>query len=70
MRSGTFVWGGLIVIAGFLLLLNNLGLFGEVNFWGVFSPIILIAVGAWFLWMRYFQIPRHEFFDYPLGDSQ
>jgi len=48
MRRNNLFWGIVIIIAGILLLLNQLGLIPG-NFWGIFWPLILIALGLWFL---------------------
>jgi hypothetical protein len=41
-------WGIVIVLAGVLLLLQQLGLL-VFNFWPVFWPLMLILAGVWFL---------------------
>lgn len=50
MRKGTVFLGTLLVILGILLLLYNLGLFGDINIWGIIGPLLLIVVGAWIIW--------------------
>ena len=42
-------WGSLFILAGSLLLLDNLG-FLNVNVWQLIWPSFIIAVGAWTLW--------------------
>lgn len=45
-REGLF-WGGLLVVLGVLLLLENLGLFPpKVSAWGIFWAVVLIWVGV------------------------
>jgi energy-coupling factor transporter transmembrane protein EcfT len=48
MRRNNLFWGIVIIIAGVLLLLNQLGLIPG-NFWGIFWPLLLIVLGLWFL---------------------
>ena len=48
MRRSSLFWGIVIVLAGVLLLLQQLGLL-VFNFWAVFWPLILILLGIWFL---------------------
>jgi hypothetical protein len=48
MRRGNLFWGVIIVLAGVLLLLNQLGLL-PVSAWALFWPIVLILLGVWFL---------------------
>ena len=48
MRRGSLFWGVIIVLAGVLLLLNQLGLL-PINAWAFFWPIVLILLGVWFL---------------------
>ena len=44
-REGLF-WGGLLVVLGVLLLLDNLGLFPPtVSAWGIFWAVVLIWIG-------------------------
>jgi hypothetical protein len=49
MKRDTFFWGGMLVLLGLLLLLENLGLLGDFNFWSILGPLFLIALGLWFL---------------------
>lgn len=42
-------WGGLLVLAGLLLLLSNLGII-RVDVWSLFWPLFLIGLGVWLLW--------------------
>jgi hypothetical protein len=50
MRSSVF-WAVLLILAGVLLLLGNLGLFDrwEINVWDLLWPAVLIALGAWMI---------------------
>lgn len=49
MKRGSFFFGGILVLFGLLLLLDNLNLLGDFNFWSTLGPILLIAFGAWLL---------------------
>ena len=42
-------WGIILIAIGLLLLLDNLGVFGDLDVWGVFWPLLLIGFGAWVL---------------------
>lgn len=48
MRRSSLFWGIVIVLAGVLLLLQQMGLL-LFNFWAVFWPLMLILAGIWFL---------------------
>jgi hypothetical protein len=48
IRRGSIFWGGLLVLAGILLLLQNLGIITG-NIWGIIWPLILIFFGVQFL---------------------
>lgn len=48
MRRGGLFWGGILIVAGILLLLQNLGLI-NTNIWGILWPLVLIFIGAQFL---------------------
>jgi hypothetical protein len=48
MRTNRIFWAVVLVCAGFLLLLNNLGLF-NINVWNLFWPTLLVVLGIWFL---------------------
>lgn len=49
MRKGNLIWGIIIVLAGVLLLLDNLGILRGVNAWALIWPSALILLGLWFL---------------------
>lgn len=48
MRQGNIVVGVILILAGGLFLLNNLGIF-NVDFWGVLWSFIIIGAGVWML---------------------
>jgi len=48
MRRGNLFWGIIVLIAGVVMLLQNLNLLPE-HFWAFFWPGILILLGGWFL---------------------
>jgi hypothetical protein len=48
MRRSTLFWGGILILIGVLLLLNNLGIL-DVNIWSLIWPLFLIALGLWIL---------------------
>lgn len=49
MKIKSVFWGSLFILAGALLLLNNLG-FLNVNIWKLIWPTFIIAMGVWTLW--------------------
>lgn len=49
MRRGSYFWAGILILAGVLLLLNNLGIL-SVDIWSMIWPLFLIALGLWVLW--------------------
>lgn len=57
MRNSVF-WAVLLILAGVLLLLGNLGVFNrwEINVWNLLWPAFLIALGGWFI-LGYFVRP-------------
>jgi hypothetical protein len=57
MRRGSIFWGTILVIAGVLFLLSNLG-FLTVNVWNLLWPFFLIALGIAFLWGTIFRSSR------------
>ncbi|OGF53841.1 MAG: hypothetical protein A2Z21_10350 [Candidatus Fraserbacteria bacterium RBG_16_55_9] len=46
MRRSSFFWGSILILAGVLLLLDNLNLI-QVSFWRLFWPLLLVAIGLW-----------------------
>jgi hypothetical protein len=69
VRNNLF-WGGILVLAGILLLLDNLGLL-TVNVWGLIWPLFLIGLGLRILW-RYLAgppTPQVEEAAIPLEDA-
>lgn len=49
MRRDTIFWGVILIAAGLLFLLNNLGILA-VDVWDLLWPLFLIALGAWILY--------------------
>lgn len=49
MRRSSLIWGLLIILAGVLFMLDNLGFLRGVSAWALIGPIALILVGLWFL---------------------
>lgn len=56
MYSNRLFWGIVFVLGGLLLVLNNLGLFGNVDIWKVIGPAFLIALGIWILARPYLRM--------------
>ncbi len=48
MRTSRFFWGVVLVLAGSILVLQNLGVLPG-SFWGVFWPLMFILFGGWIL---------------------
>ena len=48
MRRNTVFWGGIFILIGAMLLLNNLGVLA-VNVWTLIGPLFLIVLGLWVL---------------------
>ncbi len=48
MKSKSTFWGSLFILAGLLLLLDNLGLL-QVHIWALIWPVFIIAIGVWTL---------------------
>lgn len=55
MRRNSMMWGAILILAGLLFLLNNLGIL-RVDVWGIFWPLVIIWFGVTILW-NYFR-PR------------
>jgi hypothetical protein len=51
MRRNSLFWGVIIIVAGFLFLLDNLKLL-PISAWELIWPAFLIVVGLWFLFGR------------------
>ncbi len=51
MRRGGIIWGAVLLLAGILLLLENLGYLAGlgVSVWQILWPLAFIAVGIWIL---------------------
>jgi hypothetical protein len=56
MRRNTMFWGLLLVLAGGLLLLSNLGIL-RANIWEILWPLFIILVGVWILFGTLFRRP-------------
>ena len=48
MRTGRLFWGIIILVAGVILLLQNIGII-SVNFWPIFWALTIILLGVWIL---------------------
>lgn len=71
MRRGTLFWGFLLIVFGLVLLLDNLGLLGNINIWNLLWPIFLIALGAWILFGTIFRrAPSVEHASIPLEGAE
>ena len=59
MRRSSIFWGGVLILIGIFLLLDNLGLLAVlgVSVWGLIWPAFLILLGLWFLWGTVFRRP-------------
>jgi len=49
MSRGNIFWGIVLLLGGVLLLLDNLGYFGNIEVWTLIWPLFLIALGVWLL---------------------
>lgn len=51
MRNASAFWAIVLILVGVVFLLNNLGLLPNLSFsvWNLIWPIILIALGVWFI---------------------
>jgi hypothetical protein len=54
MHRNSIFWGFILVLAGGLLLLSNLGIL-RADVWDLLWPLFLIALGAWVLWGTVFR---------------
>jgi hypothetical protein len=71
MRRGTLFWGLLLIVFGLVLLLDNLGLLGNVNVWNLLWPFFLIALGAWILLGTIFRrAPEMEHASIPMEEAK
>lgn len=48
MRRGTLFWGAILILAGFILLLDNMDLL-PVKVWDILWPALLVLLGIWIL---------------------
>lgn len=70
MRRNTLFWGIVLILAGAVLLLDNLG-FLAVNVWNLLWPLFLIALGIWILWGTVFRrAPDTERASLPLDGAR
>ena len=71
MKRGTLFWGMVLIILGLALLLDNLGILGDINIWNLLWPLFLITLGAWILFGRVFRrVPATEHVSIPLEGAQ
>ncbi|UCH59304.1 MAG: hypothetical protein JSV61_13935 [Anaerolineales bacterium] len=71
MRRGATFWGGLLILVGFVLVLNNLGLLGNIDIWGIIWPLFLVLLGVWFIWGTINRRPAEsEHVEIPHEDAQ
>lgn len=69
MRRNALFWGFILIAAGGLLLLDNLGII-NVNIWGIIWPLLLIAFGLSILWGIVFRAsPEIEQVNIPLDGA-
>jgi hypothetical protein len=59
MNRNRFFWGILIILLGFMLLLNTFGIL-TINAWKIFWPLVLILIGTWFLIRPLFHRSGHQ----------
>jgi len=60
VRRGAIFWGLILVIIGSILMLDNLGLFANIDLGSLIWPLILIFLGVWFLIGTAFRRPAQE----------
>jgi len=71
MRRATYFWGFVLIIIGLVLLLDNLGLLGDINVWTLLWPTCLILLGGWILLGTLFRrAPETEHASIPLEGAQ
>lgn len=71
MRTGGLFWGVVVLIIGVVLLLNNFGLLGDMNLWGLILPLGLLVLGSWVLLAAFLGPSRFEVqeVEIPLGGA-
>jgi len=70
MGRGQVFWGILLLLAGFVFLLDSLGLLGTMQAWDLIWPLGLIALGVWTLWGTVFRrAPAMEHVRVPLDGA-
>ncbi len=52
-RDNAPFWGTVLILAGLLILLDNLGLFGNISVWAVGWPLFLVVLGLWLMWRNF-----------------
>jgi hypothetical protein len=71
MRRGSLFWGVLLVLIGVVLLMDNLGLLGNISVWNLIWPVVLILIGARILYGTVFRKPpTSEHASVPLEGAQ
>lgn len=71
MRRGSMFWGGLLILVGIILVLDNLGVLGNIDIWGLIWPLFLILMGAWFILGTLNRRPaEREHVEIPLDSAQ
>ncbi len=69
IHRGELIWGGLLIVAGTLFLLNTLGVV-SFNIWTLIWPLFLIGAGLSILLARRFEAGEAEHLMLPLGDAE
>jgi len=59
MRRGSIFWGIVFVLVGLVLLLDQTGLFGNLQIWSLIGPLFLIFLGVWIVLGMLFR-PKQE----------